>query len=86
MAGLSPRDAAAVTMVTQLGFAPGQVAAALGVTPGAAKVIVHRARRRLRNALALQLMVQQPGLACEEFQKLVRRRPPARHRSTSGAV
>jgi len=70
VAGLSTRDAAAVTMVTQLGFAPAQVAAALGVTPGAAKVIVHRARRRLRNALALQLMVEQPGLACEEFQKL----------------
>jgi RNA polymerase sigma factor (sigma-70 family) len=69
--GLSLRDAAAVTMVTQLGFAPAQVADALGVTQGAAKVIVHRARRRLRNALALELMVKQPGLACEEFQKLL---------------
>jgi RNA polymerase sigma-70 factor (ECF subfamily) len=69
--GLSTRDAAAVTMVTQLGFTPAQVADALGVTQGAAKVIVHRARRRLRNALALQLMVKQPGLACEEFQKLL---------------
>jgi RNA polymerase sigma factor (sigma-70 family) len=71
VAGLSTRDAAAVTMVTQLGFTPAQVANALGVTQGAAKVIVHRARRRLRNALALQLMVEQPGLACEEFQKLL---------------
>ena len=70
VAGLSTRDAAALTMVTQLGFAPAQVAAALGVTPGAAKVIVHRARRRLRNALALQLMVERPGSACEEFQEL----------------
>jgi len=41
-----------VTMVTHLDFTPSQVADALGVTPGAAKVIVHRARRRLRNALA----------------------------------
>jgi RNA polymerase sigma-70 factor (ECF subfamily) len=71
VAGLSTRDAAAVTMVTQLGFTPAQVANALGVTQGAAKVIVHRARRRLRNALALQLMVEQPRLACEEFQKLL---------------
>ena len=71
VAGLSKRDAAAVTMVTQLGFSPAQVADALGVTPGAAKVIVHRARRRLRNALALQLMVKQPTLACDDFQKLL---------------
>jgi RNA polymerase sigma factor (sigma-70 family) len=71
VAGLSRRDAAAVTMVTQLGFSPSQVADALGVTPGAAKVIVHRARRRLRNALALQLMVKQPTLACDDFQKLL---------------
>ena len=71
VSGLSKRDAAAVTMVTQLGFTPAQVADALGVTPGAAKVIVHRARRRLRNALALQLMVKQPTLACDDFQKLL---------------
>jgi len=71
VAGLSKRDAAAVTMVTQLGFTPSQVADALGVTQGAAKVIVHRARRRLRNALALQLMVKQPSLACDEFQRLI---------------
>ena len=70
MESLSSRDAAAVTMVTHLDFTPSQVADALGVTPGAAKVIVHRARRRLRNALALELMVQQPSLACEEFQNL----------------
>ena len=70
VAGLSRRDAAAVTMATELDFTPSQVADALGVTPGAAKVIVHRARRRLRNALALRLMVQQPSLACEEFQRL----------------
>ena len=75
VAGLSKRDAAAVTMVTQLGFTPSQVADALGVTPGAAKVIVHRARRRLRNALALQLMVKQPTLACDDFQKLLAEDP-----------
>ena len=68
--GLSSRDATAVTMVTQLGFSPAQVATALGVTTGAAKVIVHRARRRLRSALMLELLVQQPGLGCDEFRAL----------------
>ena len=48
--GLSQRDATAVAMVTQLGFTPAQVGSALGVSSGAAKVIVHRARRRLRSA------------------------------------
>jgi RNA polymerase sigma factor (sigma-70 family) len=77
VAGLSKRDAAAITMVTQLGFTPAQVADALGVTPGAAKVIVHRARRRLRSALTLQLMVKQPWLACGEFQSLLEEDPVA---------
>ncbi len=71
VAGLSRRDAAALTMVAQLGFTPSQVADALGVSPGAAKVVVHRARRRLRTALALQLMMQQPSLACAAFQNLM---------------
>jgi len=75
VAGLSRRDAAAVTMVTQLGFTPSQVAEALGVSQGAAKVVVHRARRRLRTALALQLMEQQPALACAELKKLLRDDP-----------
>lgn len=52
MAQLCPRDATAV-FVTQLGMAPADVAAVMGVTPGAARVIVHRARARLRNALCL---------------------------------
>jgi RNA polymerase sigma-70 factor (ECF subfamily) len=86
VAGLSTRDAAAVTMVTQLGFTPAQVADALGVTQGAAKVIVHRARRRLRNALALQLMVEQPGLACEEFQKLLADDPLAASKHIGSCV
>jgi RNA polymerase sigma factor (sigma-70 family) len=68
--GLSQRDATAVTLVTQLGFTPAQVADALGVTPGAAKVIVHRARRRLRSALMLELLVQQPDLGCDAFRTL----------------
>jgi RNA polymerase sigma factor (sigma-70 family) len=69
--GLSHRDATAVAMVTHLGFGPDQVGAALGLTPGAAKVVVHRARRRLRQALVLQLMVQQPSLACPDFRLML---------------
>ncbi len=42
VAGLSTRDATAIVMVTQLGFTPEQVAGALGLTPGAAKVLLHR--------------------------------------------
>jgi RNA polymerase sigma-70 factor (ECF subfamily) len=72
VSGLSQRDATALAMVTYLGFGPEQVAAALGLTPGAAKVLIHRARRRLRQALVLQLMVRQPSLACSEFREFLR--------------
>jgi RNA polymerase sigma factor (sigma-70 family) len=71
VAGLSKRDATALAMVAHLGFTPDQVGAALHLTPGAAKVAVHRARRRLRQALVLRLIVEQPSLACSEFQSLV---------------
>ncbi len=71
LAGLSHRDATAVAMVAHLGFTPDQVAGALGISPGAAKVVVHRARRRLRHALAVELIERQPSLACEEFADLL---------------
>lgn len=85
--GLSQRDATAVAMVTHLGFTPEQVAGALGLTPGAAKVVVHRARRRLRHALVLQVMVRQPDLACPELQKLLEADPlgAAKHVETCQA-
>ena len=47
---LSTRDAAVIAMVAELGFTPAEVAQALGTTTGAAKVAVHRARRRLATA------------------------------------
>lgn len=72
VAGLSQRDATAVALVTQLGFAPEEVGAALGVSSGAAKVIVHRARRRLRHALLIELLEEQPWLGCDEYQTLSR--------------
>lgn len=49
--GLSRRDATAIALATHMGFGPDDIAAALGVTPGNAKVILHRARRRLRAAI-----------------------------------
>lgn len=48
---LSGRDVTALNLVGHLGLAPAEIAATLGVTQGAAKVIVHRARQRLRDAL-----------------------------------
>lgn len=52
LAKLSPRDASALRLAGR-GAAPAQIATALGVTPGAAKVVVHRARRRLRDVVEL---------------------------------
>lgn len=53
VAALSPRDAAAVSMAAHLGFGPREIAAALGISHSNAKVILHRARRRLRTAAGL---------------------------------
>jgi RNA polymerase sigma factor (sigma-70 family) len=60
MATLSARDAAAISMVAHLGFGPAEVAAVLDVSYGNAKVVVHRARSRLRQALALRGMYSAP--------------------------
>lgn len=70
VAGLSRRDATAVSMVTHLGLGPAEVAIALGVSRDTAKVIVHRARRRLKDALALELMVRRHGPGCSLFDAL----------------
>ena len=69
VAGLSSRDATALSLVSHLGFSPSEVAAVLGVTDGTARVIVHRARHRLREALALELLVRRPG-GCDELERL----------------
>jgi RNA polymerase sigma factor (sigma-70 family) len=66
-ATLPARDATALSLVTHLGFGPAEVAAALGVSVGAAKVIVHRARRRLRDAIALLVLVRGRAEACADF-------------------
>lgn len=48
---LSQRDATALALSVYFGFGPADMAAALGVTPNNAKVILHRARQRLRLAI-----------------------------------
>lgn len=70
VAGLSRRDATVLAMVSHLGFGPTDIADALGVTVGAAKVIVHRARRRLQAALTLELGVRSRAGCCPTFRRL----------------
>ena len=82
VAGLSRRDATALTLVTQFGLRPGEVAAALGVSEGTAKVILFRARRRLRDALMLELMVRRRTAGCPDLSLALERDDPvvaARH-------
>ena len=55
---LSPRDATAVALAMEFGFGPAEIAAALGTTTGNAKVILHRARRRLRSALEQESAIE----------------------------
>jgi RNA polymerase sigma-70 factor (ECF subfamily) len=70
VAGLSSRDLTAVAMVTYLGFSSSEVAAALGTTTNAAKVTVHRARARLRQALGLQLLAKSRAVDCPTLTSL----------------
>ncbi len=63
---LSTRDATAVALVTHLGFTPAEVGLALGVSQNAAKVIVHRARRRLRDALFMELLARGYQRGCAD--------------------
>ena len=47
---LGHRDASAIRLSAHLGCGPAEIGSALGVSEGNAKVILHRARRRLRVA------------------------------------
>lgn len=71
MVALSTRDATAVFLVSQLGYAPAEVAKVLGVSVGAAKVVVHRARRRLRDALMMEVLVRRQAGGCAVLQDRV---------------
>lgn len=50
---MSDRDARAVALAAQFGSNTVEIGTALGIKPVAAKVAVHRARRRLREAVGL---------------------------------
>jgi len=67
IAGLSRRDATALVLTAQLGLSPKELGAALNVSPGAAKVIVHRARQRLREAVVVALLSQRSKGTCSAF-------------------
>ncbi len=49
---LSPRDAELLRLVAATDVGPREISEQLGISSGAAKVAVHRARRRLRAAMA----------------------------------
>lgn len=69
-ARLSQRDATALTLATRFGLSIADLAGALGISPGAAKVALHRARQRLRQGLRLQLVLQRRAGACSELRRL----------------
>ena len=77
IAGLSSRDATVLALVTQFGYKPAEVAAALEISPGAAKVVLHRARRRLRSALTLNLLAKNLDAACPTFREAFTHGQPA---------
>ena len=68
LCALPEREATAVALATYLELKPAEIAAALGVKAGNAKVIVHRARRRLRNALTLDML--RSGDGCDDFKAI----------------
>lgn len=72
-ARLNPRDSTLLAMVTQLGFTPTDVAGALGMSHTAAKVAVHRARQRLRNAMLYEdsLPEARPTPRCPALDELL---------------
>lgn len=73
VAQLSRRDATALAFVTHLGMGPSEFADALGVNEGAARVILHRARTRLRDILSVKILTQGHVSACAELRDLRRR-------------
>jgi RNA polymerase sigma factor (sigma-70 family) len=70
IARLSQRDATAVAMVTQFNLSTEDLAAALGLSTNAAKVALHRARRRLRHALRVEVLARRRAGGCDELHRL----------------
>lgn len=71
VAGLTKRDATAISMVLWLGVGPQEVGEAFGISTGAAKVLLHRARQRLRNALIVKVAAQSRQFGCHTLVNLV---------------
>ena len=67
--GLSRRDATAIGLVA-MGFGVADVAAALGIGHGAAKVALHRARRRLKARVVINMLAQRQGGPCPDLAAL----------------
>jgi len=64
---LSPRDAVVLDLVARMGFNPIDIAQALQMSAGAAKVALHRARQRLRDALIAEALLERGPSACHRF-------------------
>jgi RNA polymerase sigma-70 factor (ECF subfamily) len=64
---LSPRDATLLDLVGRMGFSVSEAAGVLAITPGAAKVALHRARRRLIDALVTEAVLVRPAAFCPSF-------------------
>ncbi len=84
--GLSSRDATALGLVA-LGFGVDDVAGALGIGRGAAKVALYRGRRRLRAAVLLEILTRRQVPGCPQLAEIVPDRlvEVARHLETCEA-
>lgn len=70
VANLSRRDATVLTLVVQLGLSGTELADALGISEGAARVTLHRARRRLAEALVASALATADG-GCDYLARLL---------------
>lgn len=69
LARLAPRDATALSLELHLGLRPSEIAPVLDITQGAAKVLIHRARRKLRVALAIELAATGQAYGCPDLDR-----------------
>jgi hypothetical protein len=67
MTELPARDLRAISMAAFLDASPTEIAEALELTPGAARVVLHRARKRLYGALKFVVLVRRRSAACTAF-------------------
>ncbi|HJQ96589.1 MAG TPA: sigma-70 family RNA polymerase sigma factor [Acidimicrobiia bacterium] len=67
LVNLSKRDATALNLAMHFGLGPEEVASVLDISTGAAKVVLHRARRRLRAAISVKLLTLTARSECPEL-------------------